>query len=219
LSKEELTTAPRKTRATVKGAGLTPKQQSEMQRMINSEMRRVVEPKVCYVDLFSTGISFSGFVISLTRTLVAGDGALSECTGLKILPVKLNVRFNMSTTQSYSKMRVVIFQWLDQGVPNATDVLAGVGNSLAPLSPTNWINRSKIVVLHDQLNVLFPRTSGTSAAKSFAITMGGMKPLYFYPGNYVNPQMNGLYLCVVSDDGVAAFPEFEFSSELIFTDA
>jgi hypothetical protein len=195
---------------------MEPISKAEVRQMIRSTIEQDIEKKVTYTRQQGS-VDFVGIVLDLTAGLTRGDGAIDEFTGNTLRPEHLRILASWSTGQSFTSARIIVFQWADSSVPVAAGILQYTGASNAPFSPLYWNNVPLIHVLYDELTTLFP-VAGSFAATNLVINIEGMSNI-FYPTGSTIPQKNGLYMCAISDDGVIAYPQFTFISELRFTDA
>lgn len=199
----------------------TPQQriQSEIDRSITSALKSHIEPKVCY-NLLTGGISSSGTITSATAGLARGDLPVNNYQGWLIKPVSLRVRYVYSTDQTFSTVRLMIFQWLDASTPVPGGVLQTVGSAIAPLSPINWSNIGKVRVKYDCTYTLKPRVTAGFDAKYFDTGyLTGFAPIQFDQAAGANPQLNEIFILMITDDLIISFPTISLESELIFTDA
>jgi hypothetical protein len=192
---------------------------SEVRAMIRSNNNLVIEDKVTYTQQ-TGGVDFTGTgtVFDLCAALTRGDNAINQFTGQQINPTSLTIRACWNTTQPFSSCRLMVFQWADASVPLAVGLFQILGSNLAPYSPLFWTNHPKIHVLCDELTTLFP-VAGSTAATNVILRCNKMKKIFFDTSAAIAYQMNGLYAVAVSDDGLVAFPQLDFISELRFHDA
>jgi hypothetical protein len=192
---------------------------SEVRAMIRSNNNLVVEDKVTYTQQ-TGGVDFTGTgtVFDLCAALSRGDAAIDQFTGQQLNPISLTIRLGWNTTQAFSTCRLMVFQWADASVPVASGLYQFLGTNLAPYSPLFWTNHPKIHVLCDETTTIFP-VAGSQAATNMILRCNKMKKIYFDATAAVSYQMNGLYAVAVSDDGIAAYPQLDFISELRFQDA
>ncbi len=189
----------------------------QVRDMIRSELADVIEDKVTYTTQ-NGGVSYNGQVASLTAALARADTAVDAFTGNLIKPKRVRVKGNVTTNQTYNSIRIIIFQWRDASVPTTSGILNTTGSVLAPFSPLLWTNVHKVHILADQLLTIFP-VAGSYAAEGFNMEISsGMKPIQFASGS-TTPQMNGLYCLLISDDGAPSYPDVNYVSEVIFSDA
>jgi hypothetical protein len=114
----------------------------------------------------------------------------------------------------------MLVRWVDStvaGLPGASDLLdpvvSGVGTALAPLVPANRSQTdSQYFIIHDEIIQL----DQYHPVKTLALKK---KIDWFseFDGNTTGSH----HVCafVISDDGVATFPSWEFSSQILFSDA
>ncbi len=195
------------------------KLQSQVSKAVNSAIEANLEKKLATYAI-ATSVSYSGYVASLTSSLVRGDASVNECTGILIKPKKLRFAVTWSNAAPYNTVRMLIFRWHDASAPVASGILQTTGGAFAPLSPISWVNHRKITVLHDQTLALYDH-GATVAAKSVVVTINpGNAPIQLpLNGSGVTPQMDGLYFLLISDDAIAPQPIADVYAALTYTDA
>lgn len=192
---------------------------SEVAQVVNAAMEANLEKKLCTYTGASNVLT-TGTVVSLTANLVRGDASVNECTGILIKPKKLMLALTFSTTVTYNTIRFIVFRWKDASSPLPSGILQTTGNAYAPLSPLSWVNHKKIQVLYDCQDVLYDHGS-TISAKTYRVMINpGKLPIQLpLSGAGATPQMDGLYLLLVSDDGLAPSPVVDVYTALTYTDA
>lgn len=194
-----------------------------VRRQIRRELARVIETKVTHTSFAPSGVTYAGSIYNLTAALAKSDTAFGF-TGNLIRPKSLRIRASVSTAQSYNGFRLMVFRWKDASSPLPSGILDSTSTVQAPYSAPYWVNVHKIDVLHDELVALKLRNNVGNDCKVFDIKLhfGENSPAIQMPdsaGPGLTPQMNGLYLLVISDDAIANYPDFVGRSELRFTDA
>lgn len=200
---------------------LSPELQSAVDRKINAALKKSIETK-CTRYNGASGIDLNGSIVSLTRNLTRGDSSVDEATGTLIKPQWLTLKTTWSTDQNFSTCRVLIFQWKDSSLPVPSGILDLATTPFAPISYISWVNHRKIRVLADKVIAMKPRASGgyDAKVKVFSLPLSTLPPIQLpLNGLGVVPQMNGLFVLLISDDAVASFPICDITSELTFTDA
>lgn len=199
--------------------GISAKQQSEVQRIVNSSLRANIEEKVSYVTGNAVSVPYTGVMVSAVGNIARGDGSIDAFTGNLIKPKSLRVRYTWSTDQTYSTCRVLIFRWLDASTPTTSGIFMWSNDARIAYSPLFWTNRRKIKVMYDQAVTLYPHYSGGTAAKYFDTGLiGGWPDIQFASGTTA-VQMNGIYIAFVTDDILGTAPQLTYTTELIYTDA
>lgn len=186
--------------------------------MVRSILASQIEEKVTFVSGDAVSVTASGQVVSLTGNLVRGDGAINNVTGNKLQPKRARLRFTYSTAQTFSTVRMLFFQWRDAAVPVPNGVLQYIGDARAPASPILWTNHTKVIVKADVVKALEPKATGGSDAHYFDVDIRRFAPIML-DSTSLNPQMNGLYFLIISDDIIGTAPQFTYTTELIYTDA
>lgn len=194
-----------------------------MRRQIRRELARVIETKVTHVNFPTASVTYGGTMHNLQSSLSKSDTAFGF-TGNLVKPKSLRIRGLVSTAQTFNGFRLMIFRWKDSSLPLPSGILDQTSTIYAPYSAPFWVNVHKIEVLHDELVALKVRNNVGEDAHSFdiKINFGDNVPVIQMPdatGPSLTPQMNGLYMLVISDDAVPNYPTFVARSELRFTDA
>jgi hypothetical protein len=194
-------------------------ERAEVTKLIQASLRAEIEDKVTYTTQ-NGGIDFTGTCFSLTNALVRADGPIDAFTGALIKPTSLRVDFTYSTNQTFSNVRILVFQFRDASVPlTAAGVLEYFSTIETPHSPISWLNKRKINVLWDKNFAIAP-VAGSYAVHHELIQINSrFAPIQFTDTGPVQPQMNGIYLLAVSDDSVAPYPQLTYISSLVYTDA
>lgn len=186
--------------------------------MVRSILASQIEEKVTFVSGDAVSVTASGQVVSLTGNLARGDGAINNVTGNKLQPKRLRMRFTYSTAQVFSTVRMLLFQWQDAAVPVPNGILQYIGDARAPASPILWTNHTKVIVKADVVKALEPKATGGSDACYFDVDIRRFAPIML-DSSTLNPQMNGLYFLIISDDIIGTAPQFTYTTELVYTDA
>ena len=198
---------------------LTPAQQSEVARMLNSALRRNIETKVTYVTSPGFGVSLTSTIVSATTNMSRADQGVDGFTGNIIHPTAFRIRGSISTDQTFSTVRVLSFQFADASTPTMSTVLSQATDVRALHSPILWSNIHKIRVLYDETFALKPGTSGAYDNLIFdSGYIGGLRDIEFASAS-TSVQMNGIFTLFVSDDSVVSYPQCVYVTELLYTDA
>lgn len=177
-----------------------------------------IEEKVTFVSGDALSVTATGQVFSLTTNLLRGDGAINNVTGNKLIPKRVRMRFTYSTNQTFSTVRLMLFQWKDASVPTPAGILQYTGDARAPASPIYWSNHTKIVIKADVIKALEPKATGGSDACYFDVDVRRFAPILL-DSLSLNPQMNGIYALIISDDIIGTAPQITYTAETIYTDA
>lgn len=199
---------------------LSPAEKRQVRNMIQSMVQEEIEDKVTYVTTDALGVSNTGQVVNLQTNLVRADVAVNGFTGNLIKPTNLRCRYVWSTDQTFSSVRLLVFQWKDASIPSLSGILQYAGVTLSPLSPLLWSNIHKIKVLYDKTHTLKLRNTTGFDAKYFEFNIPGdrMETIQFASGTTL-VQMNGIFMIAVSDDSVVSYPSLGLIAELTYSDA
>jgi len=205
---------------TVTSTGLPQTSGNSVRKAVRDELSKYLEPKMTFVN-FGAQVSANGTIQSLTQNLAQGDGPVNNYTGYLIKPTKLQFRCSISTDQTFNTVRLMIFRWKDSSLPAPSGILDTIGGGWAPHSGLAWVNRTKIGVLYDKLLFLKPRGNGyDNQGFEVVINLQNGPPIALPTGTGGSqPQMNGLYCVMVSDDLLTGFPAYVWTSRLEYTDA
>lgn len=184
-----------------------------------SSRTRPTETKYINQSTDTQSVDYSGTVFSLAYPITRGDDFINNFEGSTIYPKGLTVRYQWSTDQSYSKMRIIVFQWKDSVLPTPVLCLSTTGSSLAPLSSTNLTSKPMMTVLYDSLETGSYPTAGTSYTEAHKVYIPGYRMLPVkYHATTGTVRTHGIYMLVISDDGAVNYPQFSFFSTLSFSD-
>lgn len=190
---------------------------AQARQMIRSAIATTVERKFCDDD-YAQGVDYNGSVQYLLRTLGRGDTS-TTCTGNLIRVRRIELRGIVSTNQSHSSMRMVLFAFKDSTAPAASGVFESTGNVNAPYSPISIVNKHKIKILCDRSITLFP-VAGSYAAQKFEMICDVDVQVQLpasLTASYA--QFNGIFLAFVSDDIIPSYPSLYWKSRVEFEDA
>ena len=190
---------------------------SEVERAVKRALAKNIEAKVTYTTQ-QGGIDYNGSVFNMTSAIARSDNANDGFTGNLILPKCLTIRWAVSTNQTFSRMRLLVFQWKDASSPVPGGILNTIGSAIAPHSPLLLSNKHKVHVLHDEIISLFPVAGSYAVVTGVIQCTGSLARVQFATGSTLI-QMNGLFLLAISDDGAPVYPQLDFISELCYTDA
>jgi hypothetical protein len=195
------------------------KMQSQVAKSVNSALAANLETKVAEY-LGASTVTSAGTIVSATQNLVRGDASVNNCTGILIKPKSLELRYIVSATTGYNTFRVIVFRWKDSNAPLPSGVLNSTGSPFAPLSNLSWVNHRKIKVLHDTTMILYDHGAGVSA-KTRSVMIDPGKAVIQLPltGAGSTPQMDGIYVLLISDDALPPTPTVDIQWRLEFTDA
>lgn len=208
------------TQRSSKGESLSPEQKAQIRQMVNSKLSSNIERKYITALTNTSSISYTGSVYNVLSNAVLGDGAINAYTGVVLKPTRVTLRYRVSSNQSYSALRVILFQWRESGVPSTAGILTTTGSVLAPFSPLLYLNRPLIHVLHDELHCLFQRDAASYASECKTVDIKtGLLSIHMNPATAPVPQKNGIYLLCISDDAAVSYPVLDFYSDVEFTDA
>lgn len=191
----------------------------QVRNMIASNLQKVIETKVTYINSGPSNISYTGSITNLLNSLSRGDGSVNQYAGNLLRPESLCCRFYLSTDQNFSTLRIICFQWADASVPTTAGILEFTGGVTAPISPLAWLNHHKVHVLFDIGTCLKNRTAADASYYSIRVKGDKMRTIQMSIAVPNVAQMYGIYFLAISDDSVVNFPQIALYTELRFTDA
>lgn len=195
------------------------KLQSEVSQAVNAALEANIERKLCNYSGAST-VSYSGTIISVTSNLTRGDASVNECTGILIKPKKLVVSYTFDISATFNTVRFMVFRWKDSSTPTGSGILQTTGSAFAPHSCINWVNHKKITVLYDEVLCLYDHGAAVAAKHRRVVINPGKAPIQLpLNGAGAVPQMDGLYVLLISDDAIAPQPTLDLYAALEYTDA
>lgn len=179
--------------------------------------RDVLEWNYFSVSANTVNVTFSGSTYPLID-VPQGDTD-SQRGGDALSLISLEVNYGIYASTQTNAVRVIVYQWLPAltagSPPSATSLLLTTGSALSPFSPYSVDQHQQFHILYDEthsVSVYEPLRLGQIKLKKFP-----MKSVQFVAGTASGSSK--LFLLVISDDGVAAYPTFSFVSKAYFIDA
>lgn len=162
---------------------------------------------------FSSGIG-TGNIQSLTD-VPQGDTDLTR-DGDALIPLRLDVAFNVVAGDNTNLMRVIIFRWHASSTPAISAIIQGPGAVDSPLSPTTHDTRSEYTIYYDRLFNLVLDSSVEQQVEMCTLNLP-RKEMRFQAAGTTGTDK--IYLIVLSDSLAAPFPSFQGYFKFWFTDA
>lgn len=192
---------------------------------MSKEVRTILDANIerkCTEGWGALTCTNAGTLINATSNLVRGDSAVNECTGVMIKPRRFILRYEITQAVSASTniVRVLVFRWRSEGVPVPSGILNLNSSAYSPLGFLYWINHRKILVLYDRMHKLYDHGGGVDIEMGSVVINPGRLPIQLpLSGSGATPQMDGLFILFISDDGIAPSPAVDYNYRLEFTDA
>lgn len=192
----------------------------QLKKNIMKSVKRLPEPKNHYSHAVVTTCSFTGNILNLSD-MAQGDTAQTR-EGDRCTITNISVRgraISNSTLNEYNALRVILFYWKhDTGerAPVPSDVLQAtyLGDARAPYAPVVVGEEAKAIqIISDRT---YDLNIQSNACQSFHINKKVNKKL-FYNDNITSGR-NQLHILFISDDGLSAWPAFQFVSNVTFRD-
>jgi len=197
------------------------KLRSEVSKAVNSALEANLEHKLCNYSGASS-VNASGTILCVTANLVRGDASVNECTGILIKPKQLEIRLAWSQSGAgfFNTVRAIVFRWHDASTPTGAGILQTTASAFAPLSTISWVNHRKITILDDRMVSLYDRGAAIALKQTVMNVSPGKAPIQLpLSGAGAVPQMDGLYLLLISDDSFGTIPVCDVYMALKYTDA
>lgn len=189
------------------------------------QIRALGDTKYTDIELSNQQVSSSGVMLNLLGTLTRGDDGLDQFSGNSLNPSNISLKYVWTTNdETFTTVRVLIFQWGDASTPNATGIIQSGTALTKPLSALFATNRSLIKVLYDRTHVMVPQsgdgtTPGLGAVYAHAFVLGSRMRKVRFASQTTNLQDGGLYCLFITDDPTATYPLLSVYSRVTFTDA
>lgn len=203
---------------------VTANQLAVTQTIVKREVARTKD--ILYTDFSrsTTNVTSTGAIDSGLQSLNRGDTGHNTFSGNKIYPKGLTFRYCLNTNQTFNRVRVMVFQWMDSVTPAISGVLETNANPLATIAPVLITNRSYIRVLYDKTHMLAPTAGGDTTP----VGLGVATEKVFIPGSRIRPirfnqssnvvQDGNIYVLYISDDALTSYPIIDYWFRLSFTD-
>lgn len=151
------------------------------------------------------GVDISGAIYTLTKGIPQGDTQKSR-TGSMVTLKSMLLRYSCKGADVTNLLRVIVFQWFQPGDPTVAQVVQSTG-SVPFLQPLNTENSPYINVIYDNLVAMTFASNDVMCYKEWRKWKYGLK-CHWAEGAATNEKGN-VYMCVISDSGVASHPEFQ----------
>lgn len=163
--------------------------------------------------------SIGGTLTDLSAVTL-GDGATNR-DGLQIEPYSFKVRMDAVVADTYNRIRVIFFQWLEDDTsnpPTMADILrfeaADAHQYNSQLQIQNFSTGSRYKILKDFVITL--DVDKPTANYILKFKKHKLKDIYFTDGQTTG--WNHLYLLLISDSTITAHPLVTVQTRLRFTD-
>lgn len=192
----------------------------EVRKIVRKEIRNAPEPKNHYTSAAEANIDWNGSGWVLFNPAQGDTSQTRE--GDRATQMHLSIRgrcVGATSANSYNALRVIVFYWkADTGerTPAMDDVIQAsyLASANAPYGPLVVGQSAKdIQIVSDRL---YDVAADDKRATSFHINKKINKKCYF--NATATTGQNQLYMFVISDDGVTAYPRFSFVSNVTFKD-
>jgi len=188
-------------------------------------------PKYHDTILTLQAVDFGGTISPLSRIPLSSSGAPNQRYGLVTKPKSLEIKWASNVVSAgdlANTLRLVVVRW--RGVPESLttpgnppqvdDIFepSATGQATAPLAPFAYYSTysaAKVMsIVYDTKFSISPGGPGGLTGHATIPLKGDMS---FNPYS-ADPSNGALYLCAISDSGVAPHPNLEFSCRLWFDD-
>lgn len=197
-----------------------PRSKQQLSRQIRKEVLKLAEPKYVQTNLASS-ISNSGVILPLA-SIVQGDYS-TDRAGNKVLPTSWSIRGNVTGSDNFNYVRLVVFQWNDDNLVTTPQITELFENTSGTGSLYSTFNRQNLGVqyrvLADKLLRVSHNNMNPDINKSRIIKLKGYK--YLKEMTFQGAAVTGfgqIYICMISDSSVLTHPSFEGFSVVNFRD-
>lgn len=216
--------AYRKKRVGKNLAPLNVRQKKDVKRLIGEEVELKYHSKVLYSGVVpsngaGTNSSICDVAQGQTDTTRVGD-ALT----LKSLEFRYTVRCAGVTPDFFNFVRVIVFQWNQNTVPTAPDIMDQVITTDYE-SFYNHDNRSIYKIMYDRTHFLSGAgPAGVVNPQTSNFAHGVVKFMYRFPRKRVNfiaattTPIHGLYMIALSDSTASPQPTLVMNSKITYSD-
>lgn len=184
------------------------------------------ELKIHYLTVPSQTIDYGGVTFSLLDNITQGTKPVGEYVGSQILPTSVRVNWEAASlgndSDANNSMRIILFQWLDNGVPVPSGVWNLTSNVGAPGSFLRWENRENVKILRDELVVLpqYYPSAGTaqSVCGQWYVKAKKLQPVRFSADYDDTVQKGNICMLVISDSSASGHPYFKCGTQITYLD-
>lgn len=181
--------------------------QSKLEKTIKKVARKEIDKKNSKTAIkkfhrvtraFSV-LDYSGYIEDLSA--ISQGVTDSTRVGDNLVPRSLEVGFYTTPTTYRGTWRLIIFRWLDDSVPAASDILFEYGTLFATISSYQKDLRVKFNVLHDSLHEaqLYSRQN-----PGYRYVKIGKTPINYVAGGTTG--FGKIYSLVINDAAIGAAP-------------
>lgn len=194
------------------------------QSIVRKEVAKTKDLLYTDYNRATTNVTSTGAIDSVLTNMNRGDTGHNTFAGNRITPRGLTVRYVLNSQQTFNRIRVMIFQWMDFTAPTIPGVLETNANPLATICPVFITNKSHIRVLFDKTHVIAPTAGGDTtpighgvAVEKVYIPGTRLRPIRFNQSSNV-VQDGNIYILYISDDALPNYPQIDFWARLSFVD-
>lgn len=200
---------------------------SQQQKMeVDKEVKKVIARKTDYKaydrNLTAQSVDFTGSTFSILNGLVRGDLG-NQFDGDDITPKWVRVRYAVNTAQtvqdSFNKIRVLLIQSNLLGTPTVGGVLdltVNGGTAIAPLAQRLEERLKSYKILWDKTHTIC-NSGKPQEAEDVFIPGNRLKHVVYTQTGTLSIISGDICMMVISDDGVADYPDFEMVSRIKFS--
>lgn len=212
-----------KRRATAAKKPRAIKRQKTTQAIVVAELRKHTDWKYTDWGLSGANVTSAGTIASLYQNLIRGTNGQDQFVGNIVTPQAITLKFFAHTSELRNVVRVIVFQWFDDGVPTVAGILQNPAIPFGCISPILVSNKEFIKVLADQSFQMAPSAGNPITGEGVT----GPHTIYI-PGKRLKPtrwqasanvvQDGNLFILYISDDLLPAHPQITWYSRVTFSD-
>lgn len=219
-----------------KGRKLNPRQKREVKKLIadEAEVKSYIDNSGVQSVTVTPGFTDVTALITQGNTDATRVGSEIKLHGLKLCWSANTL--SMALADNYNRVRVIVFQWHADSVPNQAGVQTALFDITSGIPYTyaffDHQNKPKYTILYDKVVNLIPIWAFTSGgalvgneAKDAVVTF---KPItlnirkarkkIFYTEGANSSGMNHIYVGIVSDSANVPHPNLQYGLEVLYTD-
>lgn len=198
------------------------KKSSNVRKIVKKELRNSAEKKVYLQSTIPVNISYTGnmFDLFLPAQGLTSQNRVGDSCQYDRLIMRLNI-CGASTADSTNIVRAIIFKWHPDSAieaPTPSDILQNtyLASALAPLAPYS----PAVNAASKKFSIIYDKTVTTQSngTRCYAFTINkSLKGNCLFNAAGVT-HMHGMYMLLISDDGLSAWPSASFVCETKFFD-
>lgn len=162
---------------------------------------------------YALGADLNGAIVDLSSI---GQGSTDVTRdGDKALPTSLFVGFSVIGETYSGIVRMIIFRWIDTGIPTPGNICEGLGGNYATISPFVHDLRGNFQVLRDK-HYRVSNNGGSEIVTDVFTMKLAKKTLQYYQGGV--SARNKIYALLITDRSLATSPNIYLTTRMNYKD-